>query len=103
MVRVIESRIISGNVSYIEMSCLSTDTKPTADICTGSLALEVDTGDVYAFDEVGGEWGKIAELGGGGGESLQVPGALPLNMTREVPVIEVNEDEPGEDEAGDER
>lgn len=102
MVRIIESRIISGNVSYVELSCLSTDTKPTADICTGSLALEVDTGDVYAFDEVGGEWGKIAELGGGG-DSVQVSGTKSLNLAREVPVIEVNEDVPGEDEAGDER
>lgn len=65
MVRITESRIIEGNTSYIECSCLSTDTKPTAGVCTGSLALEVDTADVYAFDEVGGEWGKIATLGGG--------------------------------------
>lgn len=65
MVRITESRIIEGNTNYIELSCLSTDTKPTAGVCTGSLALEVDTGDVYAFDETGGEWGKIATLGGG--------------------------------------
>lgn len=65
MVRITESRIIEGNTNYIECSCLSTDTKPTAGVCTGSLALEVDTGDVYAFDETGGEWDKIAALGGG--------------------------------------
>ena len=82
MVRITESRIISGNVSYVELSCLSTDTKPTANICTGSLALEVDTGDVYAFDEVEGEWCKIASLGG---ESVSVSG------TKSVPVIEVPE------------
>lgn len=85
MVRITESRIISGNVSYVELSCLSTDTKPTANICTGSLALEVDTGDVYAFDEVGGEWGKIAELGGGGSSENDISG------TKSVPVIEVPE------------
>jgi hypothetical protein len=62
---VTESRFIDDLYKYVELSCLSSDTKPTANICTGSLALEVDTGDVYAFDEVGGEWDKIAALGGG--------------------------------------
>ena len=66
MVRVLESRIIDGQTNYVECACLHDDTKPTAGVCTGSLALEVDTGDVYAFDEVGGEWDKIAELGGSG-------------------------------------
>ena len=66
MVRVLESRIIDGLTNYIECACLHDDTKPTAGVCTGSLALEVDTGDVYAFDEVGGEWDKVAELGGSG-------------------------------------
>ena len=66
MVRITEQRIISDNANYVELSCLSTDTKPTANICTGILALEVDTGDVYAFDEVSGEWAQIAALGGGG-------------------------------------
>lgn len=69
MVRILESRIIADGVNYVEMACLSTDTKPTANICTGSLALEVNTGDVYAYDEHGGEWDKIAELGGDGGDS----------------------------------
>ena len=65
MVRITHSRIIDGQTNYVELSCLSSDSKPTANICTGSLALEVDTGDVYAFDEVGGEWDKVAALGGG--------------------------------------
>jgi hypothetical protein len=35
-------------------------------VITGSLFLEVDTGDVYAFDETDtGSWGKVASLGGG--------------------------------------
>ena len=66
MVRITEARIIEGQTKYIELACLSTDTKPTANVCTGSLALEVDTGDVYAYDEHGGEWDKIAALGGSG-------------------------------------
>ena len=44
---------------YIEAGCLSTDDKPTNGIATGSLALEADTGDIYAFDEEGGQWNKI--------------------------------------------
>lgn len=64
MIRTLIERIIVGNKSYVELACLSTDTKPTTGVVTGSLALEVDTGDVYAFDEVGGEWNKIAALGG---------------------------------------
>ena len=66
MVRILNERVIEGKTKYVELSCLSTDTKPTANVCTGSLALEVNTGDVYAFDETGGEWDKIAALGGGG-------------------------------------
>ena len=57
---------MAEGVNYIECACLHDDTKPTAGVCTGSLALEVDTGDVYAFDEAGGEWDKIAALGGSG-------------------------------------
>ena len=51
-------------VKYFELSGLSTDTKPTDEVSTGSLFLEVDTGDVYAYDEEGETWGKIASLGG---------------------------------------
>lgn len=65
MIRITKERIIEGNKKYIEAAGLSTDTKPTADIVTGSLFLEVDTGNVCAFDETGGEWDTIAELGGG--------------------------------------
>ena len=43
----------------VEVACLSTDTKPTDDVVTGSLAMEVDTGDIYAFDEVSEDWNKI--------------------------------------------
>ena len=65
-VRILTERIIEGDKKYIEAACLSTDSKPTANLVTGSLALEVNTGDVYAFDETGGEWDKIAALGGSG-------------------------------------
>jgi len=48
-----------GNKYIVELACLSTDTKPTDNIVTGSMALEVDTGDLYAFDEVSETWGKL--------------------------------------------
>ena len=41
---------------YVEMTLLSTDTKPTSGIIGGSIAVEVDTGKVYFFDEDGSEW-----------------------------------------------
>ena len=50
---------------YYEFSGLSTDTpKPTDTVATGSLFLEVDTGDVYAYDETNEEWNKVCALGG---------------------------------------
>lgn len=59
MVRVIDMRVLAGSVNYQRLAGLSRDDKPTAGIATGSEFLEVDTGDVYAFDEVGGTWAKI--------------------------------------------
>ena len=43
---------------YIEAACLHTDTKPTEEISTGSICVEVDTGDVYFFDADSEEWVK---------------------------------------------
>ena len=66
MVRANFSKFISAGKKYIEYSGLSTDTKPTSGCVTGSLFHEVDTGDVYAFDETTKTWYKNAELGGEG-------------------------------------
>lgn len=66
MVRVTDARdVITGKVKYFEFAGLSRDTKPTDKVSTGSLFLEVDTGDVYAYDESGSEWKKVCALGGG--------------------------------------
>lgn len=65
MVREIVKKLQNDDVNYYEFSGLADDNKPTHNIGTGSLFLEVDTGDVYSFDEEGGEWNKIASLGGG--------------------------------------
>ena len=37
-------------------SCLSTDSKPTADIANGSTLLEMNTSNVYTFDEANTTW-----------------------------------------------
>jgi hypothetical protein len=60
MIRIIENKWQGyGDRHYIEAAGLSTDAKPTNDLVTGSLFMEVDTGKVYAFDEVGGTWNEI--------------------------------------------
>lgn len=53
--------VIGGN-QYLELAGLSTDTKPTSGMLTGSLFHEVDTASIYAFDEVSGEWTKQVQL-----------------------------------------
>ena len=53
----VANNAVSKNL--VEIACLSTDDKPTENIVTGSLALEVDTGDIYAFDEAGTQWTKM--------------------------------------------
>ena len=56
MVRVLTERIIEGNKKYIEAAALSTDTKPTANIITGSVLVTVDDGKGFLFNETAGEW-----------------------------------------------
>lgn len=45
-------------IHYVELLCLSTDSKPTENIAMGSIATEVDTGDVYFYNEDDTEWVK---------------------------------------------
>lgn len=56
MIRILEQRTIDGNVNYIEAAGLSSDSKPTANICTGSVFIEVNTGKAYLFNEAAGTW-----------------------------------------------
>lgn len=59
MIRILEERIIEGNKKYIEAMGLSTDSKPTAGIVTGSVFVEVDKSDAYFFNETSGAWVKV--------------------------------------------
>ena len=63
MIRIIDAHdVVTGEKKYIEYAGLSTDTKPTDDfIATGSSFLEVNTCDVYFFDEASSEWKKAGE------------------------------------------
>lgn len=44
------------DAKVVEIACLSTDTKPTTGIVTGSICFEVNTGKIFMFDEAGGTW-----------------------------------------------
>lgn len=61
MIRILNERVFDGDKKYVEAAGLSTDSKPTAGIVTGSLFMEADTGDVYVFyeDTTTPAWTKI--------------------------------------------
>ena len=59
MIRAITEITFDDDQKYAEMYGLSTDTKPTTGLVTGSVFVEVNTGDSYLFDEVGSEWHKV--------------------------------------------
>ncbi len=39
-----------------EVWCVSTDTKPTTGLANGSIAVEIDTGKVFFFNEADSSW-----------------------------------------------
>lgn len=60
MIRELVHRTFADGKAYCELAGISTDTKPTAGIVTGSKFTEADTGDVYMFYEADTPaWGKI--------------------------------------------
>lgn len=61
MIRKIVDRKFSEELRYVEICGLSTDEKPIEAYVTGSVFIEVDTGNAYFFDEVGQEWNKVGE------------------------------------------
>ena len=61
MIRKLVDRYFDQEKKYVEMFGKSTDSKPLTGLITGSKFTEVDTGDVYLFDESGnGTWTKVA-------------------------------------------
>ena len=56
MVRLTHSTATINDKLYCEFAGLSTDEKPTANLLTGSIFIEVDTSKAYFFDEESGEW-----------------------------------------------
>lgn len=55
MVTYRKNEIMTTGKSLIEISCLSSDTKPT-DCANGSIAMEMDTATVFMFDEATKTW-----------------------------------------------
>lgn len=56
MIRTIESKLTDTNRAYVELAGLSTDTKPTDGLATGSIFTEADTGTVFFFDDASDTW-----------------------------------------------
>ena len=59
MVRVLVQRAFDESVSYFEFAGTKDDDKPKVGVVTGSVFQEVDTGDLYRYDETdSGTWYK---------------------------------------------
>ena len=59
MVRILTDNAFEGQYRYIEAAGLSTDSKPSGKLITGSTFTEVDTGDLFLYDEVSKQWNKV--------------------------------------------
>lgn len=59
MVRITNETTYPANKRYIEAFGLSTDSKPTTGIITGSVFVEVDTGKAYLFNEASSTWVEV--------------------------------------------
>ena len=62
MITYISNKIFANDKHCVEIACLSTDTKPTENIITGSVAIEVDTGTIYLYDEVSTKWNEMCTI-----------------------------------------
>lgn len=63
MVRITVENNFVNDKRYIEAFGLSTDTKPTEGIITGSVFVEVDTSKAFFFDEDGATWREAGSNG----------------------------------------
>lgn len=64
MVRAIVNKPFTDGAAYMEIYCLDADVSslPVAGVVTGSMALTVDGGKLYLFDEVSGDWTLIKTI-----------------------------------------
>ena len=56
MIRALVERAFTADKKYVELFGLSTDSKPTTGIVTGSVFVEVDTCKCFLFNEDASEW-----------------------------------------------
>ena len=61
MVRITSEIMMSEDERLIESYGLSTDTKPTTGVITGSVFIEIDTSSAYFYDEDSGNWIKAGD------------------------------------------
>lgn len=59
MIRALVERAFTADKKYVELFGLSTDSKPTSGIVTGSVFVEVDTGKVFLFNEDATAWVEV--------------------------------------------
>lgn len=59
MIRAIVEQGITATKSYKELYGLSTDSKPTSGLVTGSVFVEVNTGKAYLFNEDASSWVEV--------------------------------------------
>ena len=63
MIRILDMRIVEDGVKFERLAGLSTDSKPTTGLCTGSEFVETDTGSKYLFSEGDSPAWALAEKG----------------------------------------
>ena len=56
MIRALVERAFTAEKKYVELFGLSTDSKPTTGIVTGSVFVEVNTGKCFLFNEDASAW-----------------------------------------------
>lgn len=84
MIRVVNAGLVEEGKQYVELSGLSTDSKPVAGMLNGSLFHEVDTTAIYAFDEENGTWIKQMQLGEDSTASTASSLSAPLSIPKTV-------------------
>ena len=59
MIRALVERAFTADKKYVELFGLSTDSKPTTGIVTGSVFVEVNTGKCFLFNEDASAWVEV--------------------------------------------